>query len=130
MVGAMSTIGERLKEVRLLRNLTQAQLAQQVGRSQEAISLLESGGTKEPSATTLIRVARVLRCSVRWLMTGTGTMDDRDIPTTEDEVELLVLTRNMSIAHRQALLATARALQSSQTQTQGNSSADTPQSDQ
>lgn len=73
--------GERLREVRLTRGLTQGELAQRCGTSIAAISHIERG-TKVPTLTTLVRLADALECRVTKLVsvldrkagaaTGTG----------------------------------------------------------
>jgi transcriptional regulator with XRE-family HTH domain len=59
--------GERLREVRLARGLTQGQLAELCGTSVAAISHLERG-TKVPTLTTLVRLADALECRVTKLV--------------------------------------------------------------
>jgi transcriptional regulator with XRE-family HTH domain len=52
-------LGERIREARTLRGLSQAQLAQRIKRRQAAISDMERG-RMEPNATTLLLLADVL----------------------------------------------------------------------
>jgi transcriptional regulator with XRE-family HTH domain len=59
--------GERLREVRLARGLTQGELAQRCGTSIAAISHIERG-TKVPTLTTLVRLADALECRVTKLV--------------------------------------------------------------
>lgn len=59
--------GERLREVRLARGLTQLQLAERCGTSIAAISHIERG-TKVPTLTTLVRLADALDCRVTRLV--------------------------------------------------------------
>src|SRR6266849_1468955 len=54
----MTTKGYRIRQVRELREWTQAQLAERVGVKQAAIAQIE-GGRCEPSDETLAHVARV-----------------------------------------------------------------------
>lgn len=61
----LNELGDRLAQVRLGRNLTQAQLAEQAGVSKRTVERLESGGV----ATRLsgfIRVCRVLDLAERF----------------------------------------------------------------
>ncbi len=67
--------GERLREARVLRKLSQGELADKVGLTQSAISALESGASKKASADNLFVIADALRVSARWLATGLGNMD-------------------------------------------------------
>ena len=55
--------GERLRELRIARNLTQTQLAQRCGSNRPFISNLERG-VKVPSLTMILRLAEALPCSV------------------------------------------------------------------
>ena len=53
----------RLTEMRKKRNMTQTELARAIGIAQPSVSDLENGISK-PSFDTLIRIARVLECSL------------------------------------------------------------------
>lgn len=55
--------GQRLRELRLARNLTQTQLAERCGSSYPFISNLERG-VKVPSLTMVLRLAEALPCRV------------------------------------------------------------------
>jgi transcriptional regulator with XRE-family HTH domain len=55
----MSELGGRLAQVRLIQNLTQAQLAEQAGVSKRTVERLESGSVAT-QLSGLIRVCRVL----------------------------------------------------------------------
>jgi transcriptional regulator with XRE-family HTH domain len=55
----LGEIGQRLARVRLERNLTQIQLAEQAGVSKSTVQRLESGGVS-PQLSGFIRVCRVL----------------------------------------------------------------------
>jgi transcriptional regulator with XRE-family HTH domain len=59
--------GERLREVRLAKGLTQGELADRCGTSIAAISHIERG-TKVPTLTTLVRIADALQCKVTKLV--------------------------------------------------------------
>ena len=59
--------GERLREVRLAKGLTQSELAGRCGTSIAAISHIERG-TKVPTLTTLVRLADALQCKVTKLV--------------------------------------------------------------
>jgi transcriptional regulator with XRE-family HTH domain len=55
--------GERLRELRLERNLTQTELAARCGSNRPFISNLERG-VKVPSLTMVLRLADALDCNV------------------------------------------------------------------
>lgn len=67
----MKTIGQRLKHARKLARITQKQLAEASGVSQQMISKLESGKSQE--TTGVPGLARVLNCDLYWLYDGSGT---------------------------------------------------------
>ena len=62
---ALRTLGERLAQLRLSRNLTQAALAREAGTSASSIKRLEAGANT--SLETLVRVLRVLDLATRLL---------------------------------------------------------------
>jgi len=55
--------GQRLRELRLARNLTQTELAERCGSNHPFISNLERG-VKVPSLTMVLRLAEALECRV------------------------------------------------------------------
>lgn len=67
--------GERLREVRQKRNVTQQALAGLAGMSLTYISNMEHG-LKVPSLTTIIRIAVALDCKVMDLV---GAFDKTDL---------------------------------------------------
>jgi transcriptional regulator with XRE-family HTH domain len=67
------TLGERLKAQRLRRGYTQSQLAEEAKVSQGLIARIENNHVKDPSSGVLRRIARVLGCSIDWLV---GLYDD------------------------------------------------------
>jgi transcriptional regulator with XRE-family HTH domain len=67
--------GERLRDVRQRRRVTQAELARIAGMSEAYISNMEHG-LKVPSLTTILRLAVALNCKVTDLV---GAYDKTDI---------------------------------------------------
>ena len=55
--------GQRLRELRTARNLTQGELAERCGSNHPFISNLERG-VKVPSLTMILRLAEALECRV------------------------------------------------------------------
>lgn len=55
--------GRRLRELRIARDMTQRQLAEACGSNSPFISNLERG-VKVPSLTTILRLAKALKCQV------------------------------------------------------------------
>ena len=64
---AMSGIGERIKEMRLKRGLSQGELARRAGLTQGFIWQVEAG-RKEPGKRALIALARALSVSLDELL--------------------------------------------------------------
>src|SRR5690242_18058730 len=66
-----SPVGNRIRELRKQRGLTQGQIAAFAGVTRGWLSLVESGDTPNPGGERLDRVARILGVSSRYLLTGT-----------------------------------------------------------
>ena len=62
-------IGERIKEARLRANISQAELARRVGRSQSAVAEWETGDS-EPRRNIMTIIAEALHVNAMWLETG------------------------------------------------------------
>jgi XRE family transcriptional regulator, master regulator for biofilm formation len=66
--GSVMTIGERVKQLRRRRRLTQSALAERAGLRQSHISQLESGARANPQAHIVIALAHALDCSTDYLL--------------------------------------------------------------
>ena len=80
----MNTLGERLKEARNKRKLTQVSLEQLSGVPQQTIHGIESQKIKE--TRHLMRLAKALRINPEWLSTGEGEMEKgtvEHVPSSE-----------------------------------------------
>jgi transcriptional regulator with XRE-family HTH domain len=64
-------IAERIKELRVEKGMSQAQLAEMVGCSQPMITLWEKGEC-EPTATAIIKLSEALNCSTDYLLGKTN----------------------------------------------------------
>lgn len=80
-------VGVRLRHARKLRVLTQQELAKASGVKQATISDLETGESKSPVGTNLIRLAQTLNVSPEWLAHGKGSMDRADDPLPPEAVK-------------------------------------------
>lgn len=69
----MSTIGKRLKQFRIIKNLTQLDLAELMHTSQAYIGYLEND-KKTPGANLLTNLKINSDISIDWLLTGKGSM--------------------------------------------------------
>ena len=80
----MSTIGERIKEVRKLRGFTQQRFADALGLKQNTIATYEMNKTI-PSDRTIADICREFRIREEWLRTGEGDMEIAD--TQRDKLQ-------------------------------------------
>ena len=63
----MEKMNQNLKIARIKKNLTQMELAKQVGITNKYLSQIETGVSKNPSKSVMEKIARVLECSVQEL---------------------------------------------------------------
>ena len=86
--GPARGVGRRVREVRLLHNLSQAAFASRLGVSQGFVSDAERGKSK-PSVEMLIGIANEFPdISLRWLLTG-NEGDPQQLPFPSIDRELL-----------------------------------------
>jgi len=64
----VDTLAERLKAAREKLGMSQAQLADQVGLSQQSVAKIENGDTLQPRK--IKEIAKILEVSQKWLMLG------------------------------------------------------------
>lgn len=96
----MPTTGERIKELRIRRNMTQVQLADAVGVSPQVISNIERSYTSDRTkADVLATMASVLGTTIDYLI-GTG----RYCMTTASRQEEELLTGFRKIGNRRQQL--------------------------
>jgi transcriptional regulator with XRE-family HTH domain len=62
------TIGQRVREARERRGMSQAELARQLRASVNAINMLEQNKIHDPRASRIIGVAKVLQVSADYLL--------------------------------------------------------------
>jgi transcriptional regulator with XRE-family HTH domain len=92
----LPTVGERIRQVRELRGLTQEKLANEAGISKGFLSEVENKG-RNLSLDVLLRIATVLHASVEYLAKGEGVNPDRSEP--------VVIPRELSLAAEQLNLS-------------------------
>lgn len=79
-----STIGDRIKDARRNKGLTQTELGQRLGLTHSAVSLWESGGNQNLRPHNLFALAKELEVSPEWLVTGrTMKQSGLSAPTPE-----------------------------------------------
>ena len=81
-------MGEKLKSLRLEKNLTQKQIADRIGLAVSAVSSYESG-SRYPSYDVLVKLSRIFHVSTDYLL---GITDTRNVDVTglnDNEIELV-----------------------------------------
>ena len=83
----MVNMGQRLKQLRTQKNLTQKQVAERVGLAVSAISSYESG-FRYPSYPTLVKLASMYHVSCDYLIgiPSSRTIDVSGLSDSESEV--------------------------------------------
>ena len=79
-----------LKEIRVARNLTQQQVADQIGCSGVVYSRYENG-TRQPSIETLLRMADLFGVTVDYLL---GRQNVENSALSKYEIDLVTAARN------------------------------------
>ena len=78
-------IGNRLRQRREAKDMTQQQLAAKVGMRQSAISAIEREIATSAGASNLLKICAVLDTHPQWMLTGKGDPDlDSFLPSDED----------------------------------------------
>lgn len=108
-------LGARIAALRKDAGLSQAELASHLGVSASAVGMYEQG-RREPSADTLVAIARVFRVSTDYLLTGrpADKLDDQTLARlllrTVGEAEARLQRRPDQPFTRQELAALVAAL--------------------
>ncbi len=86
------TFGQRLKEIRRAKSISQRLLAEKVGVDFSYISKIENDRLPPPAAATIERICGVLKIPNEELMTGSGKMSEdlkEFITSTPEAMRLL-----------------------------------------
>ena len=78
--------GQRLKQARDLRRMTQAQLARLSGSTQPTISALENEMISSLQSDTAAAMAKSLRVDFLWLVTGEGVAEPAPVDALASEI--------------------------------------------
>lgn len=78
-----SSLGQRLKTARKNKGLTQTELGEKIGVSQNAIQKIESGGDTKH----IVSLASVLEVNPIWLQTGNGRMIEEDLDSNLQTIQ-------------------------------------------
>lgn len=103
-------VGDRIAEQRVLRGLSQSQLAREVGVSQGTIGKLESGISS--GSSHLHKIARALKTTAEYLSgeTDDPTSDTPDNHLTMEETQLLEKLRRLSDEDRAMVMQLTKKL--------------------
>lgn len=104
----MLTMGQRLKALRKSRRLTQVQVSELVGMSQNGWSDLERDKRSDMSGQTLEAICRLLVTTPRYVLHGTDGVVDHE--SLLQEAELSAIFRELPPSAQSALLNSARLL--------------------
>ena len=115
-----TVIGHRIKERRKDLRITQTQIKEHCGISSGNLSGIETGRYL-PSAVSLIELARILDCSVDWILTGesSNSKNSSFIDIKENDRRLLDYFHDMSEADQEDLLLIAE-MKANKGKRQGN----------
>lgn len=67
-----STLASRLEELRTAAGISASELAKLAGMARPHVRLIERGSGEGVQAKTVAQLARILGCSIDWLVTGDG----------------------------------------------------------
>ena len=99
------TIGDRIKELREEKQITQAELAEMIGMTQDSISLWEKG-RRIPNTPYLISLCKIFNVTTDYLLGREIENNDLATATSKhprDELLLLQAYRAMSQGKKKAL---------------------------
>lgn len=96
----MSTIGERLKELRLNKDMSQAEIAKLLGISRGQISKIESDASNNITVSTLASYMNFFSVSADYIVTGENTVNY----FSDEEKKLILSYRKLSKNSKQKIL--------------------------
>lgn len=96
-------MGDRIREVRKLRGLTQEELAQKLGLKDSAIAKYESGRVENIKRSVISEMARVLECSPVYLLCLDEDNNNDSLPTNKTSVfDVSNIEKEIIKSYRQA----------------------------
>lgn len=84
----MIFFGEKLRELRLAKGLTQQQLADKLGLVKGSISAYEQG-TKYPSLEVLRNICRIFQVSSDYLLALSDDVAVKSVELTDEQIKLI-----------------------------------------
>lgn len=103
------TIGARITWLREKKNMKKSELARAIGIRAQSMGDIESGKTKAPASSTLLRIAAILDANPDWIINYRGH------PTNKSEdgnlaAEMAKVMSELSHDQQATLLAVAKSL--------------------
>lgn len=99
----MKTFGERLREARKDKKLTQSKLAAMVGMAPSSLGSLEHAD-HIPRGDNTLRIARALEVRAEWLLTGNGDKYVSQQDLSQEAAALLDCVLHLDPSQQSALL--------------------------
>lgn len=104
----MSSLGTRVKALRISKHLNQDELAALVGITQPAIAKIERGITKTIKGETLEQLAYHLSSTTTYILNGSASPEDHESDMLA--AEMAAIFRDLSLADKETLLRLARGI--------------------
>lgn len=102
------TIGERIKELRISKGISQIDLAEKTGSSKQTIYKYENGIVTNIPSDKLESIANILGCTPAYLM---GWNEKKTVPVFEPEhIELIDLYSRLEPEQKQTVMSLLRSL--------------------
>jgi transcriptional regulator with XRE-family HTH domain len=92
-------MGERLRELRLRRNISQEEVARHIGITRSAYSHYEINN-RQPGYETLIKLAAFFEVSLDYMIGGTASKPKSESSDTQDTREIMSLLQHMDQEQR------------------------------
>lgn len=99
-------VGERIRTRRMLLNMSQTELADQIGITFQQVQKYEKGANRV-SASRLLDIAKVLQIQPAWILEGDVTSDLEDGALSPEEIKLLSHFRRCIGSARGSIIAIA-----------------------
>ncbi len=90
-----ATLGERIREARVLKGLSIGQLASRIGVTEDALRKIEAGSTQQPAFIVGVRIAIELGINPDYLALGDDSLrrevESRPVAAALEELERLLM---------------------------------------
>lgn len=106
------TMGDRIKERRIMAHLTQDEFGKLLGVQKSAVAKWENGRVENIKRSTIQRMAEILECSPVYLM-GFNKEEPVNLQLTGAESSILKLFRNLNQEGKEKLIDYAKLLDNS-----------------